>query len=136
VHTDRAKELLRILIENSVRILEAGFGLAQVESNFFDVVELVRHNPILRSEFLAHAAATFSAKDPGLLQSGAAPRELIELMAHEMRWPELRELAEDRIERVFGGDRSLMVGDISESLLAAFQPDWGDREFYKSYHSR
>jgi len=128
-----SRRLLDILIENSARILRAGFGVNRAESTFFDVVDLLKENSSLKSYFLELVDYTFAKKDSGALDAGMVPRELIELVAHEVRWKEFLDLAESRIRKVFHGDGSLAVGDVAHGVIDAYKNDWRDREFYKRY---
>lgn len=128
-----ARTLLDILVENSLRILRGGFGVNWVESVFFDILDLLRAQPALKAYFLDRVKATLALPDPGSLDAGGLPRELIELAVHELQWEELRQLANERIRKAFGGDSALAIGDIAQGMLDAFKTDWPDREFYKRY---
>jgi hypothetical protein len=128
-----SRKLLTILVENSVRILSAGFGVDRAEATFFDVIDLLRNEKALRSDFFEMAEKTLGKRDASGLDSGDVPRELMELVAHEMRWPELQALAEKRVGDYFHGDRTLAIGDIATSIASAYKDDWLDREFYKHY---
>lgn len=130
---ESSKELFEILVDNSKRVLRAGFGLNQVESTFFDIIELLQNNSSLKEDFLASARISMEARDPGVLDAGILPKELIELVAHEMRWTEIRSLAEMRLQSMFSGKRELAAGDIALSVMDAFDDDWPDREFYRRY---
>jgi hypothetical protein len=135
MNSEWARKLLDLLVENSLRILRAGFGVNSVESVFFDIIGLLRSHPTLKPYYLERVRATLMLPDPGLLDAGMLPRELIELSAHELQWDELRHLANERIQRVFGNDSALAVGDIAQTVLGAFRSDWPDREFYRHYSS-
>ncbi len=63
------------------------------------------------------------------------PSELVELLAHEMKWGEFNDLAEERIQNLFGGDRELAISDLSFHVLEAVRDDWEDRHFYRKYSS-
>lgn len=128
-----SRRLLSLLIENSVRILSAGFGIDRVEATFFEVVQLLREELGLREFFLEVAEKTLEKRDASGLDSGDVPRELMELIAHELRWPELKVMAKHRVDRFFHGDDLLAVGDIASSILLAYDDNWPDREFYKRY---
>ena len=131
--TNFAIRLLDVLIENALRILAAGFGVNWAESSFFDVARLLRQEDVLKQHFLERVRATFAMRVPEQLEPGAVPVELIELVAHELRWPELLEIAQERIDNVFGGDATLAVGDIAHRLPEAYDDRWQDREFYQHY---
>jgi hypothetical protein len=128
-----AQKLLDILIDNSRRLLSAGFGVNWTESSFFDAVRLLREETCLKDYFLDKVRFTFASAEPGNLMPGAIPVELIELVAHELRWPELQVLANERLKDRFGGDIALASGDIALRLSDAYQDDWQDREFYEHY---
>jgi hypothetical protein len=131
-----ATKLLDILVENGSRILAAGFGVNWAESSFFDAVRLLRQEEVLRPHFLERVRVTFAARSPEQLNPGMVPIELIELVAHELRWPELLELAKQRVGKFFGGDATLAIGDIARRLSEAYQENWQDREFYEHYRAR
>jgi hypothetical protein len=128
---EHAEKLLEILVENSMQILRFGFGLDNVESTFYEIVDLLRSNPNLKRSFLAMVRITMDSDEPGRLDAGMAPRELIELIAHELKWDEIRFLSQERIRNKFNGDRNIAQGDIAESVIDAFDECWPDREFYK-----
>lgn len=128
-----ANKLLDVLIENASRVLAAGFGVNWAEAQFFEVVRLLRIEASVKSAFLDKVARTFTARSPESLATGMVPVELIELVAHELRWPEILDLAQGRIDKFFGGDPSLAVGDVAQYLSAAYDNNWRDREFYERY---
>ena len=130
---ESSRRLMVILVENAARILRERFGVDRTESVFFEIIDLLRDESALRVPFLAMVEKTLELRDPTGLEEGCIPRELTELVAHELRWPELRQLADARIVRYFGGDRSLAASDISVSIDEAYRNDWEDREFYKRY---
>ncbi len=134
MHVDSSRKLLVILIDNSSRILQAGFGVDRAESSFFDVIDLLREDHSLKSDFLKAVRTTLERRDPSGLEEGSVPRELIELATHELRWPELGELAGVRLKDLFGGDTALARSDMVHSIPKAYADDWADREFYLHYH--
>jgi hypothetical protein len=133
--TETWKRLLVILVENSRRILNAQFGVDRAESSFFSIVDLLREKEHLKSDFLTLVAETMEKRDEWGLDEDSVPRELIELVAHEFRWPELLELCEARVQKMYGGDRSRAVNDISWHVPLAFDENWPDRNFYRHYRS-
>lgn len=128
-----ARMLFDILVENALRIQRAGFGVNWVESVFFDILDLLRTHPALKGYFLEQVQTTLSLPDPGRLDAGMLPRELVELASHELRWEELRQIANDRIQSIFGGDSTAAVSDVAQAILDAFETNWSGREFYKHY---
>jgi hypothetical protein len=133
VDIEYAKILLDILIENSARILRAGFGINSVEHVFFEVIELIRKHTELKCNMLKRVEYTLLQNDSGLLNEGMVPQELIELIAHEMQWTELRDLAEKRVQDKFHGDWTFAVSDISRKIIDAQSNNWEGREFYKHF---
>ena len=133
--TSYAKELLVILIGNVAKILNKGFGVNHAEPSLFQVLNLLNQESDLKDKFLEMVRFTLFANDPGNNDQGMVPVELIELVAHELRWPELKEIANDRINSKFNADRSLAIGDVSMRIYDAFSDEWEDRVFYTNYQS-
>lgn len=133
---DYAITLMDILIDNSACILRSGFGVNSAEHAFFAVIDLINRHPILKQDLLDRIASTLAQSDPGLLEKGMVPRELIELIAHEMRWMELKELAEQRVRDKFHGDWEFAMGDISHGISEALSDTWEDRDFYRHYDAQ
>lgn len=132
---ESSRKLLGILVDNGSRILQAGFGVDRAESSFFDVINLLREDQSLKGDFLARVRTTLERRHPWGAEEGSVPRELIELAAHELRWSEFSELADARLQGVFGGDTVLARSDMVHSIPAALADDWEDREFYRHYDS-
>lgn len=130
---ESSRKLLEILIDNASRILRAQFGVDRAEATFFDIIELLREEPALREGFLVMVHKTLERRDPSGLGEGDVPRELTELAAHELRWPEFQTLAGERLQRVFRGDAALAINDVAHSIGETYRDDWEDREFYRRY---
>lgn len=125
---EHAENLLIILIENCRRILSANFGVDRAEAAMFEVVDLVREHPGLRQLLLAKVKSAL-AKDLGAENSpDEIPSELIELAAHEFRWPEFVTLASDRVARFPNA-----WCDTGRRIADAMVDGWEDREFYRRY---
>ncbi|MFW5444326.1 MAG: hypothetical protein ACKE51_08485 [Methylococcaceae bacterium] len=131
--TEKKIELLGILVENSARILRAGFGVNYAESTFFSIIDLLRNDSNLKSNFLSRVETALNQPDPGLLNEGIIPQELIELVAHEMRWNEIKVLAEKRVQTFFHGNWSFAISDISQKIIDARSDSWPDQDFYICY---
>lgn len=132
---DRSKALLDIFIENSSKVLRSGFGVNYAEPSFFSVIDFLKEEPALKDYLIPRISSVLRENDPTSvdLKVGKIPVELIELIAHEMRWDELRALANQRIKDKYNGDWSFAPGDISQRIIDALGNKWEDRQFYKRY---
>ena len=63
MNSEYAQKLLDIYIDNSSRIMNAGFGVNMAESSFFDVVRLLREESSLKICFLERVRSTFAVRD-------------------------------------------------------------------------
>ncbi|MER9420539.1 hypothetical protein NKI95_32310 [Mesorhizobium sp. M0306] len=126
--------LLLVLIENARRILVAQYGVDRAEPTFFQIIDLLRAEPELRPVFLALVRRTLMKRhDRWGLDEDSVPSELTQLVVHELRWTEFRELAEERLQTVLGGDRALAISDPVRWIADAYEDSWDDREFYRRY---
>ena len=71
---------------------------------------------------------TADAKRP----QGFVPEELVEYIAHVMKWPEFEENALKELEKHRGDEIYLNNRNLPSSILKALDSNWEDREFYKS----
>ncbi len=132
---EKSEKLIIEIINFSRRILLQGYGVNSVEFCFFEVIEIVRSNKDLQKFLLKKIKHSFDSKDFDAIPEGSVPAELIELIAHELRWEELKHLSVERIVSVFHGDRSKAINDVSIKVIDAFSDNWADREFYKKYRN-
>ncbi|WP_315774133.1 MULTISPECIES: hypothetical protein [unclassified Bradyrhizobium] len=128
-----SEKLLDILIDNSRRVLDAGFGIGWAESTFIEVVRLLRQEHELKQKFLSRVKDVLANTDSSRQSASLPPIELVEFVSHEIRWPELLSLAQLRIDNLSRADKNLAVGDISSRIKEAFADNWPDREFYRCY---
>lgn len=131
-----SEKLLDLLIGNTRRILQEGFGITPAEHSMIAVLELLENEPALKAAFLKRVGETLHKPNAWGLDEGNVPRELIELSAHHFRWPEFVDLAERRLKELFGGDKWLAASDVFTTLTAALEADWEDLEFYEVYNRR
>ena len=97
------------------------------------MVRLLRQNDELKDYFLLKVQATFALRTPEILTPNTVPIELIELVAHELRWPQILELAHSRIDTFFNGNESLAANDIEHRLTRAYEDNWPNKIFYERY---
>ena len=82
------------LIEKINAILCLGYGVDRVEDYFVEVSNELSETS-LRQFFMELVVKAIDSRfDP--IQTGLPPRELIEFVAHERRWPEFEQLARCR----------------------------------------
>jgi hypothetical protein len=124
---------LEKMISSISDTMNALHGIETVEPALFEIVDMVRGDQNLKVEFLALVAGSFENPDKSGLFAGGVPRELVELATHELKWPEFAVLADKRIQDIFGGDESLAMSDVSQSVKAAYADDWEDRDLFERY---
>jgi hypothetical protein len=124
---------LMTAISNLSNNLNEGFGIETVEDALFEIIEMLKEDAALKSQFLGMVERSFADRSPSGLTEGGVPRELVELATHELKWPEFGVLAEKRINDIFGGDESLAISDVANGVKQAYADDWEDREFFKRY---
>lgn len=120
-----------ILVENSSRILRAGFGVESAKSTLFDIVDLVRGDRDLESELIQLASKFLLSAEPGADETDVVPLELLELAAYELRLNELMDLAMNRVNKRFGGDMMAAAGDAAMRIMHAARDDWEGRDIFE-----
>lgn len=131
-----AESLLDIYIQNVVKILDSNFGVDHAENTMFDAISLLSDYSELKPIFLKKVADTFAIRSRDAFDYNTIPEDFIELCAHELRWSELLELAEERVKTFFRGDITLAAGDVSSSIRDAYDDKWTDRMFYRRYNEK
>lgn len=124
---------LKAAISDLSKTLNEGFGLETTEGILFEIIDMLRNDQAQRAQFLSMVEASFMNRDPSGLFRDGVPRELVELAAHELKWPEFATLADKRVLLVFDGDEHLAIGDVSQGVKRAYADDWEDREFFQRY---
>jgi len=125
-----SEQFLVTLIESVRRFLDGNFGIGPSENTMFAAVDLLRSEPALRKMLSQRIVKCLKPFCEGT--ADVIPLELIELIAHELRWEEIREAAVHRANVMFGG-LHLALGDDSERVVEAFSDDWDGRMFYRRY---
>jgi hypothetical protein len=124
---------LSLAISDLFTTLNEGRGIEAVEGDLFEIIDMLREDPKLKSQFLEMAEQTFKKRWPYALGENSVPSELLELATHELRWPEFEILANKRIQDIFGGDELLAISDVSYGIKQAYADDWEDRQFFHRY---
>lgn len=115
------------------KTLSEGVGIETTEEALFEIVDMIRIDPVQKVQFLSMVEQSFMNRDPSGLSKNGVRRELVELATHELKWPEFEVLANKRIQDFFAGNEGLAISDVSNGVKQAYADDWEDREFFQSY---
>lgn len=130
METEREIELCGVLINNAANIISHGFGVEFCLCDINHIVEIVGNNPNLKEVFIDIISKTLRNRDPSGLAAGEIPREISTLLAYQFRWTEIRNLALERIDKIFKGSFELARGDVSYSLLLAVAGEASEVDMY------
>ena len=112
-------------------------GVNHAEFIFVRLSELIKEYEKLKPWFLKNVRSTLEGKWLDLATEikrpqGYVPEELIEYIAHVMKWSEFEEIALFELEKHKGDEIYLINRNLPSSILKALDSNWEDREFYKS----
>lgn len=102
-------------------VLERTYDQSAAEPIFEEVANFAGRSPAARS-VLVEALLQ-------VLSNPKMPLELVEYCAHALRWVELREKVEQRLEDA----RDLRARAALERLLEAFEDDWNQSDIYRRF---
>jgi len=112
-------------------------GVNHAEFIFVRTTEHLKEYPELKGWFIGKLKSTLEnnwlnvgaeTKRP----NGYIPGELVEYIAHTMKWKELKEIALNELEKHKNNQVYLMDRNLPSSILEALENDWEDIEFYPS----
>lgn len=98
---------------------EYSFELA--EPNYVRCLEILRSAPEVQRRFEELLIAMFKAKK--------ISEEPLAYLMHQLRWAGVRKWLEDELRSM---PNPIATGDPFEKVLAAYDDNWENREFYKS----
>ena len=116
-------------------------GVNHAEFIFVRLAKHLDEHPALKGWFLSNVDSTFSGNWFNLAREttrpkGFVPSELVEYIAHVMRWPELREMAECELLKRQDDQIYLMSRNLPSSILEALEDEWEDIDFYRSLENK
>jgi hypothetical protein len=114
------------LCRTSAKVDSAQLDLRALEPHLLRVLEFLKAHPELRPQ-----AARYLVDD-GLDRPGAAAATLLEFCMRELRWPEVREALEKKIEQERDPSRRLAL----RNLLEVYEPEWPDADLFEYYSPR
>jgi hypothetical protein len=100
-------------------ILNTEFSFELAESNYLRCLEIVRANPDMRTQFVSSLTSLYEAKE--------VSDEPIAYLMHVLRWPEVASWAEEKLRT---SRDSIATGASLEKILAAYNENWENKEFY------
>lgn len=125
--------VLETAISDLSKTLGEGYGIETTEDALFEIIDMIRSDPVQKARFLSMVEQSFANRDPSGLFENGVPRELVELATHELKWPEFAIIADKRIRDLFAGNEGLAISDVSNGVKQAYADDWEDREFFQKY---
>lgn len=118
-------EARRIIDRLMNRRRPANFSAEEDEPEFLEFLELVKHSPQLRGHFVEIFASMLRAETP-------APFQLIAFCMHELRWPEIEQVALDEMKH--GHPRYFSLA--SETAEAYEGDEWFGRLVFPYYQRK
>ncbi len=112
-------------------------GVNHAEFIFIRLAEFLEEFKDLKPWFLENLRGTMDGSWPNLATQTKRPHcylpeELVEYIAHVMKWPEFKEIALNELEKHKGDEIYLINRNLPTSILEALDSNWEDKEFYKS----
>ena len=112
-------------------------GVNHAEFIFVRLSDLLKEHDKLKPWFLKKLNGTIEGKWSNLAvevkrPQGYMPSELVEYIAHVMKWPEFKEISLNELEKHKGDEIYMINRNLPGSILEALESNWEDRYFYKS----
>ena len=101
------------------------------------LAKLLEEHKALKQWFIKNVESTIALVSPSISTEksrplGFVPEELIEYIAHAIKWPEFKQIAEAELERHREDKVYLNSRNLPNSMLAALDEKWEDLDFYPS----
>jgi len=105
-------------------ILNTEYSFEKAEPNYLRCLDIIKSAPEMRPQFVGLLTSLF--------ESNEMSDEPLAFLMHVLRWPEVREWAENNIRRM---PNPIATGRPLEKIIEAFSDNWENREFYALFSS-
>ena len=123
------EEILRLAREAEVSLKRADSrGIPDIESSGLRIVEVACEHPEMRVE-ICHTFKHILTKPDEFSW------EVLPLVMHSLRWPEMRTWVEDRHGDCITSN-NWRGEPVYRHLLGAFKADWVDRDLYETFKQK
>lgn len=106
-------------------VLNTEYSFEKAEPNYLRCLEIIKNAPEMRLQF--------STLMTSLFDSNQVSDEPLAFLMHALRWPEVREWAEDKIHQM---PNPIATGRPLEKVIEAFGDDWENQEFYELFSKK
>lgn len=103
-------------------ILNTEYSFEKAEPNYIRCLDIIKSAPEMRPQFAKLLTSLFDANEVG--------DEPLAFLMHVLRWPEVREWAENNMRRMAN---PIATGRPLEKVIEAFSDDWENQEFYELF---
>ncbi len=101
-------------------ILNTEYSFEKAEPNYLRCLDIIKSAPEMRPQFADLLTSLFDANE--------VSDEPVAFLMHVLRWPEVREWAENKIRQM---PNPIATGRPLEKVIEAFSDDWENQEFYE-----
>lgn len=112
---------LAALLASAVHACDVGASTVDYEPAFGAVLDFIEHEPEI--------AATAKEMIITGVNNGTLGLELVEFLMHSLRWPEVKQAVETRLDNAT--DWRIKSG--MSGILDSFEDDWSDAVMYQRY---
>ncbi len=103
-------------------ILNTEYSFEKAEPNYLQCLDIIKGAPEMRPQFVDLMTSLFDVN--------AVSDESVAFLMHVLRWPEVREWAENSIRQM---PNPIATGRPLEKVIEAFSDDWENQEFYELF---
>ncbi len=132
LRTDQVHSEFNALSKRIIQLAEPTLGEDELEPLYEEVLGFLEAHPAHRVELAQRLINVMGAYRFGRERPEALlPSTAIAYSMHVLRWPEVREFAEQEHRDFYAPKMETLM----TSIMAAFEDDWEDRDFYKRFQS-
>jgi hypothetical protein len=118
-------DLLKTELLAAEGILDTEFSFDRAEPHYVRCLEIIGGQNVNRSDVVLLITSLFL--------NGSLSDEPIAFLMHKLRWPEVRQWAEEELRRMANPKAN---GRPLEKIIAAYDIGWENRIFYKTFSSK